>query len=168
MSDCFGLIQFSGEDMTWPTLKYDRLATGDRGELLLASVIAPTQIVKGIRGWLNTNKRGTAVATGAKVKKSFEDDWQLRDPGNLWKLPDGYSTETHRLQYGLAHALFTTRTPGFLKSISEESLWQELNSPRFTTPLLRSWMPWVTRELMERNLLVEAEVLAFSESLGSR
>jgi hypothetical protein len=74
VSDHFGLIQFAGEDMTWPTLKFDRLAVGGKGEMLLASLVAPTQIVKGIRGWLNTNKKGTVVATGAKVKKSHEEE----------------------------------------------------------------------------------------------
>src|SRR6516165_4183409 len=97
MSDVFGDVQFSGEDMTWPVLKYDRLAVGSRGELLLISVVAPTQIVKGIRGWLHTSKRGMATATGGKVKKSHEDDSQLRDPGNLAKLDCGYATEVHRL-----------------------------------------------------------------------
>jgi hypothetical protein len=157
MSEFFGRIQFSGDDMVWPTVKFDRLAVGDRGELLLASVVAPTQIVKGIRGFLNTAKKGVVTTAGVKVKKASEEEWALRDPGNLSKLPDGYATETHRLQYGLAHAMFITRSPGFLKSVSPEALWQELASMRFTTPLLRSWMPWITRQLLERELLVEAE-----------
>src|SRR5690242_15772923 len=122
MSEPFGRIQFAGEDMSWPTVTFDRLATGDRGELLLVSVVAPTQIVKGIRGWLNTAKKGVVTATGAKVKRASEEEYQARNPGNLMKLPDGYTTETHKLQYGLAHALFTTRAPGFLRSVSEEAL----------------------------------------------
>jgi hypothetical protein len=157
MSEMFGGIQFAGEDMTWPVVQYDRLAVGERGELLMVSVVAPTQIVKGIRGWLNTNKRGVATATGAKVKKSFEDECRLREPGNLNKLDGGYVTEVHRLAYGLAHAMFVARTPGLLLSLAEEALWQELNTTRFTTPLLRGWMPWVTGQLMERGLLVEAD-----------
>jgi hypothetical protein len=157
MSDVFGDVQFSGEDMTWPVLKYDRLAVGSRGELPLISVVAPTQIVKGIRGWLHTSKRGMATATGAKVKKSHEDDSRLRNPGNLAKLDCGYATEVHRLSYGLAHALFTARTPGLLVSLAEESLWQELKTTRFTTPLLRDWMPWLTNQLLDQGLLVEAD-----------
>jgi hypothetical protein len=157
MSQHFGEIQFAGDGMTWPVLKYDRIAVGQRNELLLVSVVAPTQIVKGIRGWLNTNKKGTATATGAQVKKSFEDEWQLRNPGNLRKLDEGYIGETHKLAYGQAHAMFTCRAEGFLTSVSEEALWQELNSSRFTTPLLRPWMPWVTKQLTERELLVEAD-----------
>jgi hypothetical protein len=156
MSDFFGRIQFAGDDMTWPTVKFDRLAVGDRGDLLLVSVVAPTQIVKGIRGYLNTAKKGTITATGIRVRQASEPEGVDSDAGNLWKLPDGYSTETHRLQFGMAHAMFVSRSPGFLKSVSEEALWQELSSARFSTPLLRSWMPWITRELMERQLLVEA------------
>src|SRR5260370_7704966 len=98
--------------------------------MLLASIVAPTQIIKGIRGWLNTSKKGNVVATGAKLKKSHEEDWQLRDPGNLWKLPDGYRTESHRLQYGLAHALFVTPVPAFLNSISQQALCQPLTTTR--------------------------------------
>jgi hypothetical protein len=157
MSAWFGDIQFTGGDMTWPVLKYDRLAVGERGELLLASVVAPTQIIKGIRGWLNTTKRGMATATGAKVKKSFEHEGRLREPGNLNKLDTGYATEVHRLSYGLAHALFKARTPGLLVSLAEEALWQELNTTRFTTPLLREWMPWLTNQLLDHGLLVEAD-----------
>jgi hypothetical protein len=119
-------------------------------------VVAHTQIIKGIRGWLNSNKKGIATATGAKVKRASEEDCWLRDPGNLSKLTEGYTTETHKLQYGMSHALFVTRSPGFLTSISEEALWQELTSTRFTTPLLRSWMPWLTERLVDHELLVEA------------
>ena len=30
-----------------------------------------------------------------------------------------------------------------MKVVTAESLWQELKSDRFTTPLLREWMPYI-------------------------
>ena len=51
--------------------------------------------------------------------------------------------------------IFVSRNPAFLLVASDEALWRELKSERFTTPLLREWMPHVRAELVRRHLLVE-------------
>ncbi len=60
--------------------------------------------------------------------------------------------------YGLAHALFLTRMPGFMKVVTPESLWQELKSVRFTTPLLKEWVPYIEERLRADELLEDAHV----------
>ncbi len=42
--------------------------------------------------------------------------------------------------------------------VTEESLWQELNTTRFTTPILREWIPFIDRKLRECNRLENAHV----------
>ena len=39
--------------------------------------------------------------------------------------------------------------------INEETVWQLLQRDQFTTPLLQAWMPWLYREMKEREVLVE-------------
>jgi hypothetical protein len=52
--------------------------------------------------------------------------------------------------------MFVARTPGFMPLVSEEALWQELNNVRFTTPILRSWLPHIEASLREQDYLEDA------------
>ena len=61
--------------------------------------------------------------------------------------------------FGSIHALFTCRQPGFLLNDSDDALWQELKQERFTTPLLRGWLPYVRKELEISNLLDRCHTL---------
>ena len=67
--------------------------------------------------------------------------------------PSGYRIDAHRLGFGSIHALFTCRQQGFLPNDSDDALWQELKQERFTTPMLRGWLPYVRKELELKNLL---------------
>ncbi len=153
----FGEVCFRGEDSMWDPLKYDRLAVGASGALMFISLIGPTAIVAGIRAYLNTNKKVTILATGVEIKRASAQAHYRRNPGNVSRAADGYRTEHHKVEYGAAHALFITKAPGFLLSTEEEAVWQELNTDRFTTPLLRGWMPWIMKALKAKKFLVEAE-----------
>jgi hypothetical protein len=55
--------------------------------------------------------------------------------------------DSHRLGFGSVHALFTCRQDGFLPNDSDDALWQELKQERFTTPLLRGWLPHIRKQL---------------------
>ena len=93
-----------------------------------------------------------------KVNQPGREKWEARNPGRVIPTPEGYQVFTHKLGYGLAHALFLTRMPGFMKVVTEESLWQELNDVRFTTPILRAWMPYIEERLRADDLLEDAHV----------
>jgi hypothetical protein len=152
----FGDIEFQGEDIAYMPQKWDRIALTRARELLMISLVAPAQTVKGIRGILNTNSRCTISATGQKVKRESSSTANGEQPGRITRLGDTYRTETHKLPLGMAHAVFMTRSPGFLPSTAEEHVWQELMSHRYTTPLLRAWVPWIARTLKAQGLLLEA------------
>lgn len=153
-----GTIELQGKDFATPPFPFDRLAVSGRGELLAASLVAPTQNVKQIRAILNGGAKAVVMAGGVKVNQPSREEYYAHSPGKLTPSADGYQTFTHKLAYGRAHALFLTRSDGFMKVVTSDSLWQELNHVRFTTPLLKEWMPYLEKALREEDLLEEAHV----------
>jgi hypothetical protein len=154
----FGGIEFSGKDIAIPNTPFDRIAISGRGELLLVSLVAPTQTIKQIRAILHTGNRVNIVAGGIKVKQPIGEPYTAHQPGNLHPSADGYTTHVHKLDYGQAHALMITKASGFIKIVTDETIWQELTDPRFTTPVLRDWVPHISQEMREREILEEAHV----------
>lgn len=153
-----GDVEFSGRDILTPAVKFDKLAISGRGELLLISLIADTQRVKQIRAILCGGAKAVAQASGIKVNQPGGEHWRAHTPGRLNPSAEGYQCYTHKLGYGLAHALFITRSPGFMKVVTPESLWQELNDIRFTTPILQAWVPYLEAELRAQERLEDAHV----------
>jgi hypothetical protein len=163
----FGNIEFQGKDISTPPFQFDRLAISGRGELLLVSLVAPTQNIKQIRAILNGGAKALVMAGGVKVNQPSREEYYAHSPGKLTPSADGYQTFTHKLAYGQGHALFLTRSPGFMKVVTTESLWQELNNVRFTTPLLKEWMPYLGKALRADDLLEEAHVFNCSSGILS-
>jgi hypothetical protein len=152
----YGDIDFAGKDIGIPAVPFDKLAISGRGELLLLSLFADQMRVKAIRAVLCGGAKAIATASGVKVGQQGEESWRMHTPGRLTPTTDGYQVYTHKLGYGMAHALFVTRMPGFMKVITEESLWQELKNVRFTTPILREWMPYIEKTLRYEERLEDA------------
>ena len=152
----FGDIDFAGKDIGIPAVPFDKLAISGRGELLLLSIFTDQMRVKAIRAVLCGGAKAVAQASGVKVGQPGDEYWRQHAPGRLTPTADGYQVVTHKLGYGMAHALFITRMPGFMKVITEESLWHELKDVRFTTPILREWMPYIEKTLRFEERLEDA------------
>lgn len=152
-----GDVEFMGKDISTPNVKFDKIAVSGRGELLMISLIADTQRVKQIRAILSGGAKAVVMAGGIQVNKLGDDEWRSRTPGRLYPTEDGYQCYTHKIGYGMAHALFITRMPGFMKVVTPESLWQELNNVRFTTPILKEWIPYIEKKLRKANRLEHAD-----------
>ena len=73
------------------------------------------------------------------------------------KEEDGYTIYRHRASLNSWHFLCISKRKGLLTSLDEASVWRELRSDRITTPLLRSWSPYIVDELKDRQLLVRLE-----------
>jgi hypothetical protein len=73
------------------------------------------------------------------------------------KEEDGYSIYRHRASLNSWHFLCISKRKGLLTSLDEASVWRELRSDRFTTPLLRGWSPYIVDELKDRQLLVRLD-----------
>jgi hypothetical protein len=128
--------------------RFDKLAV-HQNRLMLISLVAYSQDVKAFRAGL---------AAGLNVPMRLRDVTLTKDeetiaPNDVWPSGHGYRVDAHRLGYGMLHAIFTCRQPGFLLDDGDDSLWQELKQERFTTPLLRGWLPHVRKELEIKNLL---------------
>ena len=61
--------------------------------------------------------------------------------------------------FGSIHALFTCPQQGFLPNDCDDAIRQELKQERFTTPLLRGWLPYVRKELELKSLLSRCHTL---------
>jgi hypothetical protein len=130
----------------------EKLACTNQGELLLASVIGDQQILRGMAAALNNNG-GTMEIKTEKFRVTLGD--ASAEPSALHRSKDvTYECRFVKLPYGKAHGMFISRSAGFMPAITEPHLWQDLTSPRFSTPLLREWMPYVTAQLQERKLLI--------------
>jgi hypothetical protein len=156
-----GTIEMVGKDIHLDG-KYDKIACGDRGELYLLSVVAEPGKIKGMRAVLcagaKAGVKAAIQAAGGKIKQPSATGWGTdpRNPGNVYATPEGYTMEAHRLDYGMVHALFLSRSLEFMPVATEEALWQRLKEPKFTTPLLREWMPHIEGRLREDGFLKEA------------
>jgi hypothetical protein len=80
-------------------------------------------------------------------------------PFDLWPSLSGCEVDAHRLGDGSIHAMFVCRQQGFLANDSDDALWQELKQERFTTPLLRGWLPYIRQELELKPLLFRCYTL---------
>lgn len=152
----FGDIDFTGKDIGIPPVPFDKLAISGRGELLLLSIFTDAMRVKAIRAILCGGAKAVANAAGVKVNQAGAEAWHAHTPGRLTPTADGYQVFTHKVGYGMVHAMFITRMPGFMKVVTEESLWQELNTTRFTTPILREWIPYIESTLRYEERLEDA------------
>ena len=95
------------------------------------------------------------LQSNAKVEMRLYD---LPVPFNSWSYRPqrheaGYAVYRHRLDYDQWHMLAVAKHKGLLAALSDEALWQELRSERYTTPLLRSWVPWLREQMVEEQFL---------------
>jgi hypothetical protein len=136
------------------TVAVDRLAL-DRTRLAMLSCVGYAQDIKALRAAL-------AGGTGAPMQFSDRKGYRLSlVQGNTQVTPDyvyaagcRYAAEAHRLAYGVHHAIFVATVPGLMLEDGDEALWAELKHPRYTTPLLRAWLPYLRRELAQARLLL--------------
>lgn len=116
---------------------------GRDDELLLLSVAGPETSIKALNAVLHQK--------GGKTELKF-----IEEPSGFYAYrtvahPDGYRIQRAEIAPGIWHALAIAKAPGFMPALSEESLWQKLRSDEFTTPLLRSWLPWIQEQLTAHN-----------------
>ena len=143
--------------------QYDALAIYNR-EMLFASVIADQHNLKAMRAVINSMGIIPAewVASGLTVRKPGQH--QPYNPGRCSVSEEGYDVYRVSLGFGQHHAFFVCRNPSFMLVASDEALWRELKSDRFTTPVLRSWLPWIRGQMSTLGLIDECAVCPHEDS----
>jgi hypothetical protein len=134
--------------------KFDKVAVHDN-RLMFMSLVAFSQDVKALRAGLASGLSSPMQLSIVTLTNSGED----LVPANIWPSQHGYRIDCYRLGFGSIHALLTCRQPGFLPNDSDDALWQELKQERFTTPLLRGWLPYIRKELEIKCLLSRCHTL---------
>jgi hypothetical protein len=127
------------------TLRCNAIGLHER-EILLLSVIGPETSVKAVTAGLRSSTRD-------QERIEYTIHLGNINATNLTKCPQGYGVHRAKLGYGLWHALFLGKRPGFLPVLSEASLWHQLNSSQFTTPLLREWVPRLYAEMLNEQIV---------------
>lgn len=61
----------------------------------------------------------------------------------------GYIVHRTKLDFNTWHIMAVAKVPELLQVMDDETLWQKLSSDAFTTPVLRSWVPWLKERLIE-------------------
>jgi hypothetical protein len=74
--------------------------------------------------------------------------------------PVSYGAAIAKLAPGVIHLVAVAKIPGLMPNMSDDHLWTELSGPRFTTPLLRSWIPWLKQTMTKDGGIVVAKGLA--------
>ncbi len=134
--------------------RFDKAAL-HQDKLVFISLVAFSQDIKALRAALATGLTSPMWLKHVSLSK----DGDSKAPESVSPSPGGYRIDAHRLGFGSIHALFTCRQQGFLPNDSDDALWQELKQERFTTPLLRGWLPYVRKELELKSLLVRCHAL---------
>ena len=108
-------------------------------ELYVLSVAGPAAAIKA------TN---AALLTDARTR--FTMDIPGHGSHNPLRRPRDtkYRIRKARLgQMNTWHLLAIADVPGLIPNLSEDAVWRALMSEEITTPLLRKWLPYVTRQL---------------------
>jgi hypothetical protein len=117
-------------------------------EILLLSIVGPETSVKALTAGLRSSGRD---------QKRI--DYSAHVGGihhlSLTRCLDGYRLYRTKLAYGLWHVLCLANRDGFMPVMTEDAVWQLLQGDRFTTPLVREWMPWLCQRMKDANALVE-------------
>lgn len=125
-------------------------------ELMLLSVAGSSSTIKAV---------STALNCRAKIEFRPEDIPGIPYHYKLYRTNSPYRIYRHRMSYGTWHLLAMASQPGLLTQTGEESLWRALQSHTYTTPMLRSWVPWIRSQLLVRDLLRPLRCFGCSASL---
>lgn len=118
--------------------------------LVAMSVCGPEPAIKAIRAIL-WDKSIEATYTARGFTEERDGHWKM------YRGDDKYQVATAKLGLGAFHLVAVAEWDGLLRAISDEALWRELRSERYTTPLLRHWMPSLRQTLTNRGLMGDVE-----------
>ena len=149
-----GLFEWTDGKSIHIQARFDKVAL-HQDRLAFISLVAFSQDIKAIRAAL-----AVGLASPMWLKNvTLSRDGESEVPESVFPSPAGYRLDAHRLGFGSIHALFTCRQQGFVPNDSDDALWQELRQERFTTPLLRGWLPHIRKELELKSLLARCHTL---------
>jgi hypothetical protein len=119
--------------------------------LLLLSAVGPDTAAKAIRAILHVNEIEAEfrLERGEQIERMARATYDGK--------PVGYTAALARLAPGAVHLVALAKLPGLMPDLSDDRLWAELCGERYTTPLLRTWTPWISKKLIATGGIVTAQ-----------
>lgn len=135
-------------------VQFDRVAIDTADRVMLLSVITDSTRAKALRAALHANRPYVRATCPAKLTRPTAGfGIQIGNRSSLSVSPHGYETTVFKLGFGSNHVLFRSRDPNFMAVVDDQAIWNQLRDGRFTTPVLRHWVPWIRSDLESRDLL---------------
>lgn len=137
-----------------------RRCSRDYPGLLLLSATGPDTAVKSLRATLYQPEIEAEfmLETDQKTERIVKARIAFGD------MPAAYGAAVARLAPSVIHLVAVAKIPGLMPNISDDLLWAELAGPRYTTPLLRSWVPWLKAAMIRSGGIVIAD--GFAATVG--
>ena len=112
--------------------------------LLLLSATGPDTAVKSVRATLyQPDIEAEFVLESERIERMLKA--RIAFDGK----PVTYTAAVTKLAPGVIHLVALAKIPGLMPNMSDDHLWAELTGPRYTTPLLRAWIPWLKEVMAE-------------------
>lgn len=118
--------------------------------LYILSAIGPGSAVKAAAAMLNRNDRHLTTLRFTDMGAPLQW-WNNRTIRGHYS---GFKASYTRLAMDVWQMLAIAKDRQLVVSDDDESIWQFLKGEQFTTPLLRSWLPEVIKQLRTKNYLV--------------
>ena len=68
-----------------------------------------------------------------------------------------YQASVAKLAPGAIHLVAVAKIPGLMPCLDDAHLWTELSGPRYNTPILKPWVGWIKRKMIESDGILIAE-----------
>lgn len=120
-------------------------------QIMLLSVAGPETSIKATRAHLSGDHNFFAHFDGPfRVERYTHDGFKGKKKylgADLVRSPHGYRHFTQRLGYNTYHMVSVAMDEGFIPVLNETALELALQMPRYTTPFIREWVPWMAKKL---------------------
>jgi hypothetical protein len=138
------------------TLRCVQFAYDDQhGTIVLASVAGPQTAVKSFAAALNENGKLKVNVEGLEIQLADGSTEPVQRWRDFERVPGQgkYKVVMHRLGFNYVQCTARLKDPRLLPCVTDEALWAQLRSSRFTTPLLREWVPWLKEAMLHEGAL---------------
>jgi hypothetical protein len=158
-----GELTANAKDLRIGMMKCDRIAMHQE-TIKFLSVFAEKGRVKQLRSFLAGAVKGVTLDfTGPKLFKKEDlgttETWKGRHGQRLMPDRDGYFMRKKDLDFGMCHAHFIAKSPGFILKMSPIALFKQVKRSTIknpiTTPFIPEWLPYLEKQLRDQYLLEE-------------